>query len=1213
MNKHVAKPSSLKKIMRSSLASIVIALLALSGLTAMESGAQAAVVLDVSASTFNFDYPTNGTLMSGASNSTSGSVVKYTNVTGTPVNGISIDAIVTMTLTNSAILSGASGSYDNPGKASTNANYFQVDTSVSAAYGYAQFKYDFYESGTYTGPNTGSPVILKNLSVTTIDIDGSNTYCQYTDFTGFQSYYLGAGSALIVKTNATDATIPVGTTRFFAGSCANNANRVEDAAQIKFDAVSTFTAKFGTDRTSNPNYFGIAFKPLSAVFGVTQPAPVNNPTNQPPTSTDTTRYYVNGQASVVQLGDFGNYSDPDGNPFIKVQITALPTTGTLEKLVNGSWVAVALNDEILVSDITNGNLRFTGTVNTTLQFKVSDGNAYSTSANTMTLLVSNQSQTITFNNPGAKTPTTPAFASGATASSGLSVTLTSLTPGVCSVSGTNITPLASGICTIVASQSGNSTYGAAAPVTQTFPISTLTPQTITAPNPGNQNWTGSTSTITVSPTALSGLTVSLISLSPAVCTVSGFVITILGPGNCTIRNVQAGNGTYSSAPPVEYTFSITGAPASYTLTYAANNATTGSVPTAQTGSGNLTLATNLGVLTRTGYTFAGWNTAANGTGTHYNVGATYNLTANVTLYAEWTAVTYTITYVGNGNTGGSVPSNFVGFGSTNLASNSGSLVKTGATFTGWNTAANGTGTHYATGAAYSLTADVTLYAEWTTNTYTITYNGNSNSSGAGPSNHTGAGSVSLASSAATLVRTGYSFGGWNTQADGLGTHYATGASYNLVADVTLYAEWTLITYTITYAGNGNTGGTDPNNQTGVGSVNLESNSGNLVKTGYTFTGWNTAANGTGTHYATGASYNLTGNISLYAQWTLITYTITYDGNSNSSGTAPADQIGAGSVHLANTDGTLVRTGYSFAGWNTQADGQGTDYALNAPYNLTADVTLFAKWARITYTLTYSGNGNTAGTAPGNQIDTGNVTLENNTGSLSKPGFSFTGWNTHANGTGTHYAEAGSYNLIGNTTLYAEWTPLSFTIIYDGNTSTGGVAPANQTGYGPKRLAASPGTLVKTGYVFKGWNTLANGTGTHYIVNASYDLLADITLYAEWEVMPAIVYAPNGATGGTTPIDIPAGSPIRIDPNTGNLIRAGYHFLGWNTEPNGSGQHFGAGMTPVLPAGTTLYAEWAPITSHLASTGGTVAPVLPLGGALVILGALFTRRRRVRKN
>jgi hypothetical protein len=87
------------------------------------------------------------------------------------------------------------------------------------------------------------------------------------------------------------------------------------------------------------------------------------------------------------------------------------------------------------------------------------------------------------------------------------------------------------------------------------------------------------------------------------------------------------------------------------------------------------------------------------------------------------------------------------------------------------------------------------------------------------------------------------------------------------------------------------------------------------------------------------------------------------------------------------------------------------------------------------------------------------------------------------------------------------------------------------------------------------------------------------------------------------------NPITIDPNTGNLVRAGFSFLGWNTEPDGSGTSYSAGETPALPAGTTLYAAWEEIPEPLASTGGTPAPLMPVALFLVTVGAILARTRK----
>jgi uncharacterized repeat protein (TIGR02543 family) len=122
----------------------------------------------------------------------------------------------------------------------------------------------------------------------------------------------------------------------------------------------------------------------------------------------------------------------------------------------------------------------------------------------------------------------------------------------------------------------------------------------------------------------------------------------------------------------------------------------------------------------------------------------------------------------------------------------------------------------------------------------------------------------------TPTRTGYTFNGYNTSSDGTsGTNYAAGASITLTSNVTLYAKWTANTYAVTYYGNGNTGGSVPDSQTKTHATNLtlRTNVNSLTKTGYTFSGWNTNSSGTGTDYASGATYSGNAALDLYAKWT----------------------------------------------------------------------------------------------------------------------------------------------------------------------------------------------------------------------------------------------------------------------------------------------------------------------------------------------------------
>ena len=164
------------------------------------------------------------------------------------------------------------------------------------------------------------------------------------------------------------------------------------------------------------------------------------------------------------------------------------------------------------------------------------------------------------------------------------------------------------------------------------------------------------------------------------------------------------------------------------------------------------------------------------------------------------------------------------------------------------------------------------------------------------------------------------------------------------------------TYIVTYNGNGNTSGVTPTdaNLYEQGALVKVLDKGSLVKTGYTFVDWNTAADGSGTSQAAGSTFNMgTANLTLYARWTTNTYTVTYNGNGNTAGTVPVDptspyEYGATVTVLGNT-GDLTRindggTSYRFTGWNTKADGSGLDQAEGSYFTMDAfPVTLYAQW------------------------------------------------------------------------------------------------------------------------------------------------------------------------------------------------------------------------------------------------------------------------------
>jgi hypothetical protein len=164
-----------------------------------------------------------------------------------------------------------------------------------------------------------------------------------------------------------------------------------------------------------------------------------------------------------------------------------------------------------------------------------------------------EAQTITFNKPAAQTVGTPLTLS-ATASSGLAVSFASTTASICTVSGTTATFIATGTCTIKATQAGNASFAAATPVSQSFTVNGEG-QTITFNNPGTQN-VGTP--LPLSATASSGLAVGFASQTASICTVSGTTATFIATGTCTIQATQAGNATFAAAPAVPQSFTVNG-------------------------------------------------------------------------------------------------------------------------------------------------------------------------------------------------------------------------------------------------------------------------------------------------------------------------------------------------------------------------------------------------------------------------------------------------------------------------------------------------------------------------------------------------------------------------------------------------------------------------------------------------------------------------------
>lgn len=239
---------------------------------------------------------------------------------------------------------------------------------------------------------------------------------------------------------------------------------------------------------------------------------------------------------------------------------------------------------------------------------------------------------------------------------------------------------------------------------------------------------------------------------------------------------------------------------------------------------------------------ASWETYYSGAQTNYGMSATSG------------GVTKTISSFGTKRSSGS--SSFTG--TYSISGNGAATKNITVTFKNYEEDSNGNVTESAT---KNVSFNVTVPA-WTS--YQIAYNANGGSGA--PSAQTKWKDQTLKLSTTKPTRTGYNFSKWNTTSSGSGTSYSPGANYTANAAATLYAQWTAITYTVTYNANGGTGA--PGSQTKTYGKTLTLSSTKPTRTGYEFLGWATSASATSATYSAGGSYVNNAAITLYAVWKL---------------------------------------------------------------------------------------------------------------------------------------------------------------------------------------------------------------------------------------------------------------------------------------------------------------------------------------------------------
>lgn len=564
-----------------------------------------------------------------------------------------------------------------------------------------------------------------------------------------------------------------------------------------------------------------------------------------------------------------------------------------------------------------------------------------------------------------------------------------------------------------------------------------------------------------------------------------------------------------------------------------------------------------------------------------------------TVYALW-AVNPTLSYNVNAPQGSTAPgtpaSRTVPY---NTAASDTSGWTTGDTgkipgyrFDGWNTAPNGGGRYdFNT----PLTDNVTVYAHWIGNGYTVRFAGNGATGGNTPDQ---AFQYNIGQNLHRngFTRDGYTFTGWkradNQQAYGDG-QWVTNLTTQPDGIVTMVAQWSANEAHIRYNPNPPAGKTAG----GQGTPNWDGHTGDTPAIrgngwtidGYTFAGWTTNADGGGTKYAPGASWTANGTLTLYAQWTPGEAGLTYDGNGATGGkTDPQNGVTDQKVNVRQNG--FTRDGYTFVRWDTQADCRGKAVNPGDKWTLQGSSTLYACWAGNMQPLTYHGNGATGGNTAAQSGKTGDE-LTTNANGFTRDGYTFVEWNTKADGTGGHYGKGTNgvakwTMLPAGNDLYAIWQANPANIRYRDDWGATGSTP-DTTGVTGQDVTIARNGFTRPGYTFTGW-ARDRRTDPSLQPGGRYTLTpGTTTLWAQWKADPAhLIYNSNsGSTSQTRRTDGVVDQTLTVIANP--FTRSGYTFTGWNTQADGRGKAYAAGNGFRLvadaksnPVNTSvLYAQW----------------------------------------
>lgn len=516
---------------------------------------------------------------------------------------------------------------------------------------------------------------------------------------------------------------------------------------------------------------------------------------------------------------------------------------------------------------------------------------------------------------------------------------------------------------------------------------------------------------------------------------------------------------------------------------------------------------------KSGTTFRGWSLDIGGNKI-VDENTLVTTAGNHVLYAQWGYNSYRVSFDANGGECGT-SSEEIAYGTKYKLP---SAVRDGFAFAGWYTAPNG-GSLVTSDTVMNRAENHTLYAHWTNNSFNVSFDANGGIAGKDSKQVTYLGTYGTLPDAA---KAGFRFIGWFTQREG-GDEVIASSTVNVSKPHTLFAHWSAVSYQATYDANGGT--CDKNAKT----VFYGEPYGSLAvpqRQGATFKGWSLDIDGN-TMIDEATSVKTASNHKLYAQWSNNGYEITLDAN---GGECAVSQMTIIYGKKYGTLPTATREGFTFIGWFTKQDG-GLEITSKTTMDRAENHTLYAHWKNNSYDVVFDGNG---GVVNGTKKQ---VTYLGTYGTLptaTRTGYTFAGWHT-SKSEGSEITASSQVDIPRTHTLYAHWTPNTYTILFNTN---GGECEMDKkdvvyaSAYGELPIA------TRTGYTFAGWylkDELITEKSVVYITD-------ETTLVAGWIANHyEIAFDPGDGNCDTKYKE------VVYDECYGELpvaTKTGYTFMGW---------------------------------------------------------------------